>query len=447
MAFGKKKDAADGLDVLTDIKEPFSFANFFEEHVVERVKKIKRFLEEKGILFFLLSPFQQRNRLIVQLVIIVIGLLAGVIPRSMNLVEQAKERNAASEMAALIDKDTQITYGSINVRPIASSQYEKQHLLAFLVTPGSGGTVPSTADHFDVRLSAARGVSDGEHVQYAYEVVPVSEDARLLLVYADNRKQNDETGIYNLTVELPDDNLSLEQKTPMEVVLSNTQKTTELFGKDGVNLSSLTKAVLNDPNTPVMKAWEAFDTALSDYEMETERIASLPLDLSAVPTAEELTAYTKEETWYPLLTDTSTTKDIVSMEEVLSDGSAESLPSYEAEIVWKGKSYTAEYFEMLGKELPAEDTPDVTAADESEEAPASEESSPSKPLLSEEEEVIARELALLQDAADDVLNALTQANNACQTKYQTLKSYKLMLNQSVDVHAFPQTRTVQTATE
>ena len=62
--FGKKKKEDTGLDVLTEIKEPFSFANFFEEQVVERYKKLRKFLEEKGILFFLLSPFQQRNRLI-----------------------------------------------------------------------------------------------------------------------------------------------------------------------------------------------------------------------------------------------------------------------------------------------------------------------------------------------------------------------------------------------
>ena len=89
--FGKKKEDDAGLDVISEIKEPFSFANFFEEHVVERYKKIKTFLEEKGILFFLLSPFQQRNRLIVELIVIVFGVLVGVVPRSMNLIQEAKE--------------------------------------------------------------------------------------------------------------------------------------------------------------------------------------------------------------------------------------------------------------------------------------------------------------------------------------------------------------------
>ena len=42
MAFGKRKHTdVNGLDVLDDVKEPFSFANF-EDHIVGRIKKIKR---------------------------------------------------------------------------------------------------------------------------------------------------------------------------------------------------------------------------------------------------------------------------------------------------------------------------------------------------------------------------------------------------------------------
>ena len=66
----KKQKGDDGLDVITELKEPFSFANFYEDHVLGRIKRLKKFLDEKGILFFFLSPFQQRNRLILQLAVI-----------------------------------------------------------------------------------------------------------------------------------------------------------------------------------------------------------------------------------------------------------------------------------------------------------------------------------------------------------------------------------------
>ena len=211
--FGKKKEDDAGLDVISEIKEPFSFANFFEEHVVERYKKIKTFLEEKGILFFLLSPFQQRNRLIVELIVIVFGVLVGVVPRSMNLIQEAKERNAASEMAALIEKNTQFTVESILVRPLASSHYEKQHLLAFYIDSANGSSVPSKADRYQVELSPARGVTDAENVRYSYEVLPVSENGRLLLVYTDHRKQNDMTGIYNLTIQAAADDIPVERQS------------------------------------------------------------------------------------------------------------------------------------------------------------------------------------------------------------------------------------------
>lgn len=438
MAFGKKKDN-EGLEVLNEMKEPFSFAGFFEEHIVERAKKIKKFLEEKGILFFLLSPFQQRNRLIVQLTIIAFGLFLGIIPRSMHLVEEAKIRNAASEMAALIDKNTQITAGSITVRPLASSQYEKQHLLAFLIASSSGDSVPSTAERYTVELSPARGVTDAEHVTYAYDVLPISEEQRLLLVYTDNREQNDNTGIYNLSVEVTSDEISEELKSPMEIVLSNTQKTGELFGEDGIDLACLTELVLNDPNTPIEKARDELTKSLDDYELETERIAGLPLDLTVSPSPEELHDFVKANFLYGKLSDTSTTKDIAGMEEAAPE-EGQTL-EYPAAIACEGVTYDQAYFDQ--KANPSADMtetggPSVTDTDA--ETPADTESIETgneQAALSSEEVTISRELASLQTKVDDVLHALVNLNSVCQTKFQTLKGYELMLNQTVSVKDFP----------
>lgn len=325
MSFSKKKQDNSGLDVLTEIKEPFSFANFYEDHVIGTIKKIKKFLDEKGILFFLLSPFQQRNRLIVELVIIVFGVLIGVVPRSRELLDQARERTNASELNGLISKNTQITSGSVTIRPIASSHYKKQHLLAFLLTPNSGSSIPSIASRYDVKLSPISGVIEAEKVTYSYEIVALSEENRLLLVYVDNQKQNDSAGLYQITVQVGSEKIPPEYQSPMEIVLSNTQETTKLFGKDGIDLSALTDQILDNSDEPIAKAKVKLKTSLLDYEMETERIASLPLQMTAVPTVDQLQEFVEDNKIYKNMTDTSTTKDILEMEEISQEQANQTL--------------------------------------------------------------------------------------------------------------------------
>lgn len=429
MAFGKRKKQDEvGLDVLTEMKEPFSFANFFEDHVVGRIKKIKKFLEEKGVLFFLLSPFQQRNRLIAQLLIIVLGVGIGVVPRSAHLIEQAKIRNAKSELATLLEKEVQVSCGRISIRPLMSSQYEEQHVMAFLLGSSGGGAVPSTADRYEVNLTAARGVSYPEDVSYRYEVLPISSDQRLLLVYTDNRKQEDATGIYNLTVQVKADELAPEDIEPLEVVLSDTQETTDLFGAEGMDLSVLTDVVLNDPNTPIQKAEDDLQTALMDYTMETERIQGLPLALEIQPTTEELEAFVKEHSVYPELTDKSTTGDIKDLTEIKAtdeEGNPKMALKYQAGIVYNGKTYTSDYLDTATSEGA------VTGAGAATEV-----------TLTEEETTVLEEVESLQGAVDDVLRKMERLNQAKQTKFGTLKDLKLMLNQSVDFDDFSKPKTV-----
>lgn len=406
----KKKQEDDGLDVLAELKEPFSFANFYEDHVVGRIKKLKAFLEEKGILFFFLSPFQQRNRLILQLAVIFFGILVGVVPRSMRLLDETKARNAASEMAALIDDDKSFTAGGIKIRPLGSSQYGRRHLLAFLVS-GTDGAAPSTPERYKVELTAARGVMDMEHVSCSYGIVPIGEEQRLLLVCTDNTKQDDATGIYNLYVELAQDGLAPEDRVPMEVVLSDTQETNELFGENGIKLSCLTERILDSDATPVADAEAELSDALLAYELETERIANMPIDMSAVPTVSELTEYTSDSRIYPALSDASTTEDIASIEELAPKDI--STLTYNAAIEMGGKLYDKAYFEKRSQPDAKEDAG-----------------------LTEEEETAQQELLSLQDKADGVLHAAMSLNTAASMKYQTLKNYKLTLNQDVDLGSF-----------
>lgn len=411
----KRKQEDDGLDVITELKEPFSFAAFYEDHIIGRARKIKAFLEEKGILFFFLSPFQQRNRLILQLAIILFGVLAGVIPRGMHLLDETKARNAASEMAALLESGESFSVGGIRIQPLASSQYGRRHLLAFLIT-GANGTAPSTPERYKVELAEARGVMDMEHVSCSYGIVPISEEQRLLLVCADNRRQDDNTGIYNLYVELASDGLEKEERVPIEIVLSDTQETTELFGEGGIKLSTLTEGVLNSSSTPIADAEGKLSEALLAYELETERIANLPIDMAAVPTVSELKEYVEDNRAYHALSDASTTEDIASLAEI-QNGDMATL-AYEAAIEMGGKLYDEAYFNARTQETTDKKGKQKTGP------------------LSEEEEAAAKELSSLQAKTDEVLHAAMALNAAASSKYKTLKNYKLTLNQEVDLSSF-----------
>lgn len=403
----KKQKGDDGLDVITELKEPFSFANFYEDHVLGRIKRLKKFLDEKGILFFFLSPFQQRNRLILQLAVISIGVLLGIVPRSMHLLDETKARNAASEMAALLASGDSFTAGGIRTTPLGSSQYGNRHLLAFLIS-GTNGTAPSTPERYKVELAPARGVVDFEHVSCTYGIVPISEEERLLLVLADNTRQNDRTGIYYLYAELASDALAPEERVPIEVVLSDTQETGELFSEKGINLASLTEGVLNLDDTPIADAESALSEALLAYELETERIASLPVEMAAVPSASELKEYARDSRVYGTLTDASTTEDIASLKKAEA-GSAPVL-KYQAAIEMGGRLYDEAYFTKHG--------------------------TPGGDALTEGEEAAARELSSLQEKADDALHAATALNSASMAKYAQLENYKLTLNQKVDTGTF-----------
>lgn len=433
MAFGKRKHTdVNGLDVLDDVKEPFSFANFFEDHIVGRIKKIKKVLEEKGILFFFLSPFQQRNRLIAQLLVIVLGIGIGVIPRSAHLIDQAKERNAKSELAALLEKEVQVTCGRLQIRPLMSSQFQEQHLMAFVLGSSNGSPIPSTNDRYEVTLSAARGVSYPEDVAYRYGILPISDDQRLLLVYTDNSKQDDSTGIYHLSVQVKADSLKVEDVTPLEVVLSDTQETTDLFDAKGMDLSVLTDVVLNSPNQPIKEAEKALDEMLTNYTMEVERIRNLPLSVTVQPTEEELQAYVKEHLLYSKLTDQSTTGDIKDMPKVPetdASGTSSRTLTYDVGLVYQDTAYTKDYLDNQKK------PPQVTSGETTTETET----------LTDEEEQILQNVTSLQTAANNVLRAAERLNQARQTKYNALTDLKLMLNQTVSLDRFSKAKSVGTA--
>lgn len=97
--FKKHKEDKDESMVLADYKEEFSWRVFWDEQIVGRYKKVRKFLKDHGVLFFLLSPFQYKNRLIVKIVLVFAGVMIGIVPRGSQMLNATKARNAASEIS------------------------------------------------------------------------------------------------------------------------------------------------------------------------------------------------------------------------------------------------------------------------------------------------------------------------------------------------------------
>ena len=301
----KKKEEELDLSVITDVKDPFSWSNFWDEQIVGRIKAVKQFLDEKGILVFLTSPFQYRNRLITKLIVIVLGILIGVVPRSLDLLQKTKARNAASEFSSI--SKSIFSAQNITVKPLTSGQYKKTHVLVFEIKGSTDDGVPSTSEGYDVKLTSSRGVSDAEHVKYKYTIVPVSADVRLLVMYVDNTKQNDETGIYNVDVRIKG---TKEMQTPMEVVLSNSQKTTDIYTDGVINLSALSEKLSKGTETekPIETAEDKLKDALAAYKNHEERLLASGYGVRV--STQQLEEYVKQYSVLTDINDKSTTKDL-----------------------------------------------------------------------------------------------------------------------------------------
>lgn len=385
----KKKEEELDLSVITDVKDPFSWANFWDEQIVGRIKAVKQFLDEKGILFFLTSPFQYRNRLITKLIVIVLGILIGVVPRSLDLLQKTKARNAASEFSSI--SKSIFSAQNITVKPLTSGQYKKTHVLVFEIKGSTDDGVPSTSEGYDVKLTSSRGVSDAEHVKYKYTIVPVSADVRLLVMYVDNTKQNDETGIYNVDVRIKG---TKEMQTPMEVVLSNSQKTTDIYTDGVINLSALSEKLSKGTETekPIETAEDKLKDALAAYKNHEERLLASGYGVRV--STQQLEEYVKQYSVLTDINDKSTTKDLGDF-----NGQLPEYPTIISGITIDGTEYTNE----------------------------------NQTTTLETGSTAATELPTLSTAVDNVVKALTNLNTQRYAKYRKLREIGRVLNKEVSV--------------
>lgn len=330
--FHKKKKDKDESLVLNDYREQFSWSVFWDEQVVGRIKKIKQFLKDHGILFFLLSPFQYKNRLITKLVLIVFGILVGIVPRSISMVNSIKARNAASEIAQAQDSAT----ASIQVHALKSSQYHNQHVLVFEINGDTKNNVSSRTSDYKVTLSVNRGVDDPQHVSYKYKILPVSSSMRLLVVYVDNRKQTDDTGVYNLNIHQTNE---AKMDTPIEIVLSKTQKHSKLFGKHGIDLAALSESIVNDSDDSsdkhaIKDAKKDLQKQLRIYRVNEERLNQMGMKIK--PTYSDVKKIVDKHLILTYINDNSTVYATVGKTLPTVDD----MPDTSASITFRGKTYS-----------------------------------------------------------------------------------------------------------
>ena len=405
MALFEKKDKdKQDLSIVDDYKEPFSWRNFWDEQVIGRYRKIRDFLKEHGVLYFFMSPFQYKSRLILKLVLIFAGVMIGIVPRTVTMINQAKHRNASSEIANA--KTT--TVDNITGQALMSGQYKKQHVLAFNIIGNTSDGVPSTTSGFDVDLSVNRGVSDAKHVYYRYKVLPVDSSDRLLIVYVNNVKQQDETGIYNLNVHMKH---RKPMPTPIEIVLSNQQKTTALYKGGKINLSALSDSltdVNNSGATTIAQAKKQLNEKLRIYSLNEERLKESQMTLGM--TTEKLKAFIKQYSILPTITDTSTTAQIKDL-----DPNAPQVPPIVSTITSQGKTYSDA---DTGTDTDGTNNGDVDA-----QASSAADTVPARDT----------ELPQLTDMIQEIESALGAVNTARVTKYTALKNLENVLNRRLSV--------------
>ena len=327
----KKKRNKD-MSIITEVKEPFSLDRFLEKNVLGTWNSFKEKLDERGILFFFLSPFQYRNRLIAKLFLIVVCILGGVVPRMFTLLHEARERYAASEIASI--STSVFSNGPMAIVPIQSSHYQKQHVIVFNIQGATSDGVPSTEDEFDIKFSSLRSVSDLDNVKYRYRIIPVDAINRLLILYVDNRNQHDEQGVFGLSISFK----GLRQmRTPIELYLSNSQETNGLFNENGLDLNVISSKMTKSGSKPneIKEAEEKLQKDLDVYKVNERRLENSEIKIS--PTYDNLVKWVDKNKFLPNINDNSTTSDV--------DKKVDSVPvitKLKPSIVLKGATYGEE---------------------------------------------------------------------------------------------------------
>lgn len=389
----KQKNSNKDMTIVTDIKEPFSFRRFVDETIVEGWKGFKKKLDERGITFFLTSPFQYRYRLLIIFWSICLGMVLGIVPRSVNLINETKIRNAQSEIASIENKI--FSNAKIMVTPLKSSQYNKQHVIVFNIKGDTKSGVPSTDDGFDVKLTSLRGVAGAEDVKYRYKIVPLDLTSRLLVLYVDNRNQNDNTGIFGLNIAVKGEKMMRDN---IELTLSNNQETNDLFKNDKLNLSVVSNKLTDGVTAKdaISKAKEQLENAQKVYKINEDRLMAQGITLEY--TSEKLAEFVDKNLILKHVEDDSTTNVVT-----VKIGEIPIQPRLESVMYIRGEKYTEEKMKTDSKK---------------------------------EMSLGAKEIAVVNEQINEIMGQVRNLNTVRFTKYKALENLTNVLKRDLSVTSF-----------
>jgi hypothetical protein len=305
----RKKEKTQDIAVVTEIKEPLTLNGFIESQIIDRWKKIKKLLDEKGIIYFITSPFQFKNRLILKIVIIIFGVILGVVPRTMHMVKDMRVKFAGSELSQVEGKT--FSSGGLTVVPLASSRCGNNHAIVFDIPGSTMDGVSSITDDYQLSVSPLSGVSDTKGVRIYGKILPVNVNDRLFVVMADISKQHAHSAIYKFTVKAGGESVT------MNVVLSEKQKTGDLIGEDGIDLSAISDTLVKNDSSEQDKIKtdeKALDKAVHTYANNEVRLIAIGDKVS--PTIDELEEQVKTKEILTDIDDHSTTRKAAGIENV-----------------------------------------------------------------------------------------------------------------------------------
>lgn len=400
----RKKQTTDDLVRISDAQSAFSWSIFWDEVVLERIKQIQEYLKRRGFYAFMTADSQYRNRLILKLFVLFLGLMVGVVPRINEMKAKVMVQTTQSEIRQIQDKV--YTYTPITIKPLASSQYNGKHVIVFDVTGSTEDGVSSSVEDYTVKLSAFSGVRDSERVSYKHTVVPISANERLVVLYIDTTKQTVVSGHYNVFINQPDliENKYAQDNFNIMISLSNAQETNELYNASGLSLEALSTKLLANASiddTGIDKAQTSLDKALSVYSNTMKRLEAQGGKIE--PAVDDVKEYVRSHSYYSYLTDKSGIADIHDDDEAADMDFSQGTKPGDAVVA----------LDMNGKRYVTGQT-DATS----------------------ETDPYVEELGNLQTAYNSVLSNLTTLNSVRQQRYQQLSKLAYVLRSNVNIDDF-----------
>ena len=294
------------VSIVAEVKEPFSWYRFWDEKVVQNWQNFKQYLDKKGILYLIMSPFRYPTRLIFRLWLIAICVMIGIVPRAYTMVQEAKQQFRSNELV-LVQKQV-FPSGRFTVSPLLSSHKGNKHIMVFNIYGSSGSGVASTTDAYDVRLVPRQSISKPDEIFFRYQIVAFDSNQRLLVVELDMSRTDNTGGLLDLYINAKGEN---NMDKPLNLTLSSQQSESPLY--DGtVHLSALSSMMSSSATQKnIQKAEEKLNSVLNTYKLEYERLQSMGTEVKVTP--EQMNEYAKSKLLLDGVKDDSTT-DIVTSE-------------------------------------------------------------------------------------------------------------------------------------